>query len=195
MTRTATVTRKTAETGVTVSVDLDGTGISKVSTGVPFYDHLLESFSKHSLIDVAIAAEGDLPFDDHHTVEDVALVLGSAIAEALGDRSGIQRFGDATVPMDEALATCAIDVSGRPYTVIDVPLTNPMIGSFTTQNFPHAVESLARTAGLTLHLSASGRNDHHIAEAATKALARALRAAIAIDPGRENDVPSTKGSL
>ena len=195
MSRTATVTRKTAETGVTVSVDLDGTGTSKISTGVPFFDHLLESFSKHSLIDVAIAAEGDLPVDDHHTVEDVALVLGSALAEALGDRAGIQRFGDATVPMDEALATCAIDVSGRPYTVIDVPLRNPMIGTFTTQNYPHAVESLARTAGLTLHLSASGANDHHIAEAATKALARALRAAIAFDPRRNGEVPSTKGSL
>jgi len=195
MSRTATVTRKTAETGVTVSVDLDGTGTSKISTGVPFFDHLLESFSKHSLIDVAIAAEGDLPVDDHHTVEDVALVLGSALAEALGDRAGIQRFGDATVPMDEALATCAIDVSGRPYTVIDVPLRNPMIGTFTTQNYPHAVESLARTAGLTLHLSASGANDHHIAEAATKAMARALRAAIALDPRRNGDVPSTKGSL
>jgi imidazoleglycerol-phosphate dehydratase len=195
MSRTATVTRKTAETGVTVSVDLDGTGTSKVSTGVPFFDHLLESFSKHSLIDVAIAAEGDLPVDDHHTVEDVALVLGSALAEALGDGAGIQRFGDATVPMDEAIATCAIDVSGRPYTVIDVPLRNPMIGTFTTQNYPHAVESLARTAGLTLHLSASGANDHHIAEAATKALARALRAAIELDSRRNGDVPSTKGSL
>lgn len=195
MTRTATVTRKTAETDVTITVDLDGTGASDVSTGVPFFDHLLESFSKHSLVDLTVAAEGDLHIDDHHTVEDVALVLGSALAEALGDRTGIQRFGDATVPMDEALATCALDVSGRPYAVVDVALRNERIGAFTTQNYPHVIESLARTAGLTLHLSASGRNDHHVAEAATKALARALRAAIQIDPRRANEVPSTKGSL
>jgi len=195
MNRTASITRKTAETDVTVSVDIDGTGDSEVSTGVPFFDHLLESFSKHSLIDLTVAAEGDLEVDDHHTVEDVALVLGSAIAEALGDRAGIQRFGNATIPMDEALATCAVDVSGRPYAVVEVPLRNERIGTFTTQNYPHVVESLARTAGLTLHLSASGANDHHIAEAATKALARALRAATEIDARREGAIPSTKGTL
>lgn len=195
MNRTATITRATAETEVTVSVDLDGVGRSRISTGVPFFDHLLESLSKHSLIDLTVSAEGDLPVDDHHTVEDVALVLGAAIGEALGDRAGIQRFGNATVPMDEALATCAVDVSGRPYAVVDVPLRNPMIGTFTTQNYPHAIESLARTAGLSLHLTASGRNDHHIAEAATKALARALRAAMEIDPRRAGQIPSTKGTL
>lgn len=195
MTRTATVTRTTAETSVTVTVDLDGTGAATVTTGVPFFDHLLTSFSKHSLLDLVVEATGDLDVDDHHTVEDVALVLGAAIAEALGDRSGIQRFGEATVPMDEALASCAVDVSGRPYAVVDVPLVNERIGTFTTQNYPHVIESLARTAGLSVHLSASGRNDHHVAEAATKALARALRAAVETDPRRAGDVPSTKGSL
>lgn len=195
MNRTATRTRTTAETSVTVTVDLDGTGRYDVSTGVPFYDHLLSAFSKHSLVDVDIDATGDLDVDDHHTVEDVALVLGEALSAALGDRAGIQRFGDAAVPMDEALARCAIDVSGRPYAVVDVALQNERIGTFTTQNFPHLVESLARTAGLSLHLSASGHNDHHVAEAAMKALARALRAAVAVDTRRAGDVPSTKGTL
>jgi imidazoleglycerol-phosphate dehydratase len=195
MNRTATRTRTTAETSVTVTVDLDGTGRYDVSTGVPFYNHLLGAFSKHSLVDVDIDATGDLDVDDHHTVEDVALVLGEALSAALGDRAGIQRFGDAAVPMDEALARCAIDVSGRPYAVVDVALQNERIGTFTTQNFPHLVESLARTAGLSLHLSASGHNDHHVAEAAMKALARALRAAIAVDTRRAGDVPSTKGTL
>ena len=195
MTRTATMSRKTAETDVTITVDLDGTGSSTISTGVPFYDHLLTSLSKHSLIDLTIEAEGDLEVDDHHTVEDVALVLGETIGKALGARAGIQRFGDASVPMDEALAVCSVDVSGRPYSVIDVPLSNPMIGTFTTQNYPHAIESLARTAGLSLHLSAKGRNDHHITEAATKALARALRSAIEVDPRRPSTIPTTKGVL
>lgn len=195
MSRTATVTRATNETSITVTVDLDGTGDSSITTGVPAYDHLLESLAKHSLIDVTIAASGDLHIDDHHTVEDVALTLGQALAEAVGNGAGIGRFGDARVPMDEAIASCAIDFSGRPYAVLDLSFANERIGTLTTQNIPHALESLARTAGITLHLSASGRNDHHVAEAAFKALARTLRRAVEIDPRRPEDVPSTKGTL
>lgn len=195
MTRTATVTRTTTETNITVTVDLDGTGSSDVSTGVPSFDHLLESLSKHSLIDLTVAAVGDLHIDDHHTVEDVALALGTAVADAIGDGTGIVRFGDARVPMDEAIASCALDVSGRPYSVLDIRLTTERIGTLGTQNIPHALESFARTAGLTLHLEATGRNDHHVAEAAFKALARSLRAALSIDPRRAGEIPSTKGTL
>ncbi len=193
MTRTATVSRKTKETDTEVSVDLDGTGSTSIQTGVGFFDHLLTSLGHHSLIDLDIRCVGDLEIDDHHTVEDTAIVLGQALAEALGDRSGIQRYGDATVPMDEAIATCAVDVGGRPYAVIDVPLRQAMIGNLSTQNVPHALEAFARSAGFTLHLTATGGNDHHIAEAAFKALARALRAAVAPDD-RRSGVASTKGS-
>lgn len=193
MTRQATVTRTTKETDVEVSVDLDGSGSSDISTGVGFFDHLLVSLSHHSLVDLRIATRGDLEIDDHHTVEDTALVLGQAFAEALGDRSGIQRYGDATVPMDEAIATCAVDVGGRPYASIDIGLAQASIGNLSTQNVPHALDAFARAAGFTLHLTATGTNDHHIAEAAFKALARALRAALANDPRRQG-VASTKGS-
>lgn len=195
MSRTATVTRTTKETEITVTVDLDGRGESSVSTGVPAYDHLLESLATHSLIDLTVTAAGDLDVDDHHTVEDVALALGQALAEAVGAGAGIGRFGDARVPMDEALATCALDLGGRPYASIVLGFANERIGTLTTQNIPHALESLARTAGLTLHLEASGRNDHHVAEAAFKALARALRQAVEVDARRRGDIPSTKGSL
>lgn len=195
MSRTAALNRTTKETNVKVSIDLDGTGSARIETGVGFFDHLLTSFAAHGMFDLDVATEGDLHIDDHHTVEDTALVLGSAIAEALGDRAGITRFGDARVPMDEALADAVVDVSGRPYSVISIALTNPMIGNFTTQNVGHALESLARTAGITLHVTATGRNDHHIAEAAIKAFARALRAAVAPDPRRGGAIPSTKGSL
>lgn len=194
MTRTATVERVTRETEVTVTVDLDGSGEANVSTGVGFLDHLLTSLSHHSLIDLTVKAEGDLHVDDHHTVEDTALVLGEALAEALADRAGIVRFADARVPMDEAIAECAVDISGRPYAVIDLPFTTPSIGNLTTQNIAHALEAFVRTAGITLHLRAKGANDHHIAEAAFKALARALRAAIELDP-RRTGIPSTKGAL
>ncbi len=193
MTRTSTVNRTTKETDIEVSVDLDGTGSTHIETGVGFFDHLLTSLGHHSLIDLDIRCVGDLEIDDHHSVEDTAIVLGEALAEALGDRSGIQRYGDATVPMDEAIATCAIDVGGRPYAVIDVPLRQAMIVNLSTQNLPHALEAFARSAGLTLHLTASGANDHHVAEAAFKALARALRAAVSIDD-RRTGVASTKGS-
>lgn len=195
MSRTANVTRTTKETNVKLKLDLDGRGQSQIDTGVGFFDHLLTSFASHGLFDLEVTTEGDLHIDDHHTVEDTALVLGTAIAEALGDRAGITRFGDARVPMDEALADAVVDVSGRPYAVIELDLSTPSIGNFTTQNIAHALEALTRTAGITLHLSATGKNDHHVAEAAIKAFARALRAAVSADPRRGNEVPSTKGSL
>lgn len=194
MTRTASIERSTSETTVSVSIDLDGSGAAEINTGVGFFDHLLTSLSHHSLIDMTVSTDGDLYVDDHHTVEDTALVLGEALAIALGDRAGITRFADARVPMDEAVAEAVLDVSGRPYAVIDLPFTTDRIGNLTTQNIPHALEALTRTAGLTLHLSARGANDHHIAEAAFKALARAIRTAVAFDP-RRSGVPSTKGKL
>jgi imidazoleglycerol-phosphate dehydratase len=193
--RTAERERATKETRIRVVVDLDGTGQARISTGVGFYDHLLTSLAAHSLIDIEVEAAGDLEIDEHHTVEDVALVLGDAIGGALGDRAGIARFGDATVPMDEALARCAIDLSGRPYAVLDLAFRGERAGALSTQNVEHVLESLARTAGMALHLTATGRNDHHIAEAAFKALARSLRAAVSPDSRREGAVPSTKGSL
>jgi imidazoleglycerol-phosphate dehydratase len=188
------VERSTRETTVSVTIDIDGSGAAEVNTGVGFFDHLLTSLAHHSLIDLTINTEGDLHVDDHHTVEDTALVLGEALAGALGDRAGIVRFADTRVPMDEAVAEAVLDVSGRPYAVIDLPFTTDRIGNLTTQNIPHALEALTRTAGLTLHLSARGANDHHIAEAAFKALARAIRTAVAFDP-RRSGVPSTKGTL
>jgi len=193
MTRTATVHRTTRETDVSITIDLDGTGRAEIATGVAFFDHLLTSLAHHALFDLSVATRGDLDVDDHHTVEDTALVLGQAIAEALGDRSGITRFGDAAIPMDEALARCAVDAGGRPYAVLDLEFGTERIGSLTTQNVPHALEAFARTAGITLHLSARGGNDHHVAEAAFKALARALRAAAAPD-SRRTGIPSTKGT-
>jgi imidazoleglycerol-phosphate dehydratase len=191
--RRATVNRTTRETEVTVTIDLDGDGMADVETGVGFYDHLLGSFAHHGLFDLTIRASGDLHVDDHHTVEDVALVLGSAVAEALGDRAGIERFGDATVPMDESVATAVVDVGGRPYAVIDLPFRGDRAGELSLQLVEHALEAFTRTAGATLHVRGSGRNDHHLAEAAFKALGRALRAAVAPDP-RRRGVASTKGS-
>ncbi len=192
MNRRATESRQTFETTVHVTLDLDGSGNATIDTGVGFFDHLLTSLAHHGLLDLEVNTKGDLEVDDHHTVEDTALVLGQALAVALGDRSGIRRFGNATVPMDEAVATAVIDVGGRPYAVIDLPLTQPAIGNLSTQNIPHALEAFARSAGATLHLTASGRNDHHIAEAAFKALALALRDAVAVDP-RRTGMASTKG--
>ncbi len=191
--RRLTVARTTRETQVTVELDLDGSGVADIATGVGFYDHLLGSFAHHGLFDLTVRAVGDLHVDDHHTVEDVALVLGSAVAEALGERAGIERFGDATVPMDEALATAVVDVGGRPYAVIDLPFRGERAGELTLQLVEHAFEAFARMSGVTLHVRGSGRNDHHLAEAAFKALGRALRAAVAPDP-RRRGVASTKGS-
>lgn len=193
MSRSASVSRETNETTVKISVELDGSGRSTIATGVGFFDHLLESLSHHSLLDLEVTTKGDLHIDEHHTVEDTALVLGAAIADALGDRSGIARFGDAVVPMDEAIARAAIDVGGRPYAVIDLQLRSDRIGQLGTQMIPHALEAFARAGGFTLHIQATGANDHHVAEAAFKALARALRAAVAVDAGRRG-VPSTKGT-
>ena len=193
MTRAADAHRKTAETEVRVHLDLDGAGAATVRTGVGFFDHLLGSLAHHALFDLEIETAGDLDVDDHHTVEDTALVLGTALSDALGDRTGIARFGDATVPMDEAVARAVVDAGGRPYAVIDLELSADRIGALSTQMIPHCLEAFARTAGLTLHLTAGGRNDHHVAEAAFKALARALRAAVAPDP-RRTGVASTKGT-
>ena len=193
--RRVTVARRTRETDIAVTLDLDGSGAADVRTGIGFLDHLLGSFAHHALVDLAVRATGDLEIDEHHTVEDVALVLGAAVAEALGDRAGIARFGEASVPMDEALATAVVDVGGRPYAVVDLPFRGERVGELPTQLVEHALEAFARTSGTTLHVRATGRNDHHLAEAAFKALARALRAAVAIDPRRAGAVPSTKGSL
>jgi imidazoleglycerol-phosphate dehydratase len=192
--RRVRVARRTRETDITIAFDLDGTGASDVATGIGFYDHLLTSFAHHGLFDLSIAASGDLHVDEHHTVEDVSLVLGAALAEALGDRAGIRRFGDAAVPMDESVATAVIDVGGRPYAVIDLPFRAERAGTLPLQLVDHALESFARTSGSTLHLRGTGRNDHHLAEAAFKALARALRLACEPDP-RRTGVASTKGSL
>ena len=192
--RRVTVDRRTRETDITISLDLDGSGTAAIATGVGFYDHLLTSFAHHGLFDLTIDAQGDLEVDEHHTVEDVALVLGAAFATALGDRAGIRRFGDASVPMDEAMATAVVDVGGRPYAVLDLPFRGERMGALPTQLVEHAIESFARTSGTTLHLRATGRNDHHLAEAAIKALARAMRTACEPDP-RRTGVASTKGSL
>jgi imidazoleglycerol-phosphate dehydratase len=193
-TRSATVARQTRETDVEVTVALDGAGVAQVATGIGFYDHLLTSFAQHGLFDVTVAATGDLDVDAHHTVEDVALVLGAAFATALGDRAGIRRFGDAAVPMDESSATAIIDVGGRPYAVIDLPFRGELVGALPLQLVEHALEAFAQTSGSTIHLRGAGRNDHHLAEAAFKALARAMRVACELDP-RRSGVASTKGSL
>ena len=193
--RRVTVVRQTRETDVTLTLDLDGMGAAEVRTGVGFLDHLLASFAHHGLFDLAVRATGDLEVDEHHTAEDVALVLGTARGAALGERAGIVRFGEASIPLDEALATAVVDVGGRPYAVVDLPFRGERIGALPTQLVEHALEAFARASGTTLHLRGSGRNDHHLAEAAFKALGRALRAAGAEDPRRPAGVASTKGSL
>jgi len=193
--RRITVARRTAETDIAVTLNLDGSGAADIRSGIGFLDHLLASFAQHGLFDLAVRASGDLDIDEHHTVEDAALVLGAAFAAALGERAGIVRFGQASVPMDEAIATAVVDVGGRPYAVVDLPFRGERVGALPTQLVEHALEAFARTSGTTLHVSGTGRNDHHLAEATFKALARALRGAVALDPRREGGVPSTKGSL
>jgi imidazoleglycerol-phosphate dehydratase len=197
--RSARVERTTKESSVVVEVDLDGSGRAEVSTGVGFYDHMLSSLAKHSLIDLAVTATGDTHVDSHHTVEDVAIVLGQALREALGDKAGIRRFGDAAVPLDECLVQAVVDVSGRPYCVHEgepdgqqyVIIGGSYVGSLTR----HVFETLAHTAGIALHVRVlSGRDPHHVVEAQFKAVARALRAAVEPDP-RVSGVPSTKGAL
>ncbi len=198
MSRSARVERSTSETKLVVEIDLDGTGQADIVTGVGFYDHMLTALAKHSGMNLAVHAEGDLHIDVHHTVEDVAIALGQAFAEALGDKVGITRYGDALVPMDEVLVQAAVDLSGRPYVVHAEPDNmTPMIGpDFPTSLTAHVFESFAVHAQITLHLRVlhAGRDAHHIVEAQFKALARALRAAIALDP-RVGGVPSTKGRL
>jgi imidazoleglycerol-phosphate dehydratase len=195
MNRTARVKRATRETTVEVELDLDGTGTAQVSTGVPFFDHMLAQLAKHGLLDLAVAAQGDTEIDAHHTVEDTALTLGQALREALGDKAGITRFGDAVVPLDETLASAAVDLSGRPYCVHREPDgMAPLIGTYDTTLTRHFFESLTTSAGICLHLSVTGRNPHHLVEAQFKAVARALRTAAAPDP-RSPGVPSTKGVL
>jgi len=192
--RWATVTRATKETQIPVQHKLDATGEAKLDTGVGFYDHLLNSMAHHALFDLEIDATGDLVIDEHHTVEDVALVVGAALAQALGDRSGIARFGDCAVPMDESVATAVVDVGGRPYAVIDLPFKGKRAGKMPLELIEHSLESFARAGGVTLNLKGRGRNDHHLAEAAFKALGRALSAAVAVDPRRQGPA-STKGAL
>lgn len=193
--RIATITRKTKETDVSLTLNLDGTGRADVSTGVGFFDHMLDLLARHGLFDLTIRATGDLHIDPHHTVEDVGIVLGQALLTAIGDKAGINRYGWALIPMDEALAQVAIDLSGRASLVFRADFTSPSIGSFPTELVQEFTGALAHNGKLNLHVqSCYGSNNHHIAEAIFKALARALRAAVAIDP-RQTGVPSTKGSL
>ncbi|QNN53070.1 imidazoleglycerol-phosphate dehydratase HisB [Nocardioides mesophilus] len=203
MTRRARIERETKESKVLVELDLDGSGRSDVSTGVGFYDHMLDAFSRHSLIDLTVHSDGDTHIDAHHTVEDTAIVLGDALREALGDKRGIRRFGDALVPLDEALVQCAVDVSGRPYCVhVGEPEAQQFVNIGGSGNAPyvgsltkHVFETLAFHARIALHVRVlSSRDPHHLVEAQYKAFARALRDAVAVDP-RESGVPSTKGSL
>ena len=195
MNRTARVERVTKETQVLVELDLDGTGVTEAQTGVPFFDHMLAQLGRHALLDLTVQARGDLEVDAHHTVEDTSLALGQALREALGDKAGIRRFGDATVPLDETLVQAAVDLSGRPYLVHTEPEIVELIGSYDTTLTRHIWESLTASAQVCLHVRVlSGRNAHHVVEAQFKAVARALRDAVALDP-RVVGVPSTKGSL
>jgi len=194
--RTATITRKTAETEVTVTVTLDGTGAYANDTGIGFFDHMLDQLSRHSLIDLTIAAKGDLHIDDHHTVEDVGITLGQALAAALGDKRGIRRYGAFLLAMDDAQIRTALDLSGRPYLVWNVDFPTATIGRFDTELVREFFQALSTHAGITLHVDRlHGINSHHIAEAAFKSVARALREAVEPDPRMEGALPSTKGAL
>jgi imidazoleglycerol-phosphate dehydratase len=192
--RSATVSRSTRETQITIRLSLDGSGQTRISTGVGFFDHLLGSMAHHALFDLEIDAAGDLQVDEHHTVEDVALVLGAALTEALGDRSGVSRFGDAAVPMDESVATAAVDVGGRPYAVVDLPFRGKRSGNLPLELIEHAIESIARTGGITVNVRGRGRDDHHLPEGPFNASGRARRDGRAGDPRRSGPA-STKGSL
>ena len=196
MTRTASTSRKTAETSIELALDLDGTGASDVSTGVGFFDHMLCALSRHSLVDLDLRVEGDTWVDDHYTVEDTGIVLGQALREALGDKRGIRRFGSCMVPLDEALVMAAVDISGRGELFWDVPISAQKVGTFDTELGHEFFAGLARDAGITLHLRlVCGENAHHILEATFKAAARALREAVEPDPRMAGSIPSTKGSL
>ena len=194
--RKGAVKRTTKETDIDVSVDLDGTGVSKVETGIGFLDHMLDLLARHSRMDIVVKAKGDLHIDYHHTAEDVGIALGQAVKQALGDLKGITRYADVHLPMDEALSRVAIDVSGRPMLVFKVKFVRDKIGTFDTELVNEWFQAFAMNAGITLHVETLyGSNDHHISESCFKALARALRAAFAIDPRAANEIPSTKGSL
>jgi imidazoleglycerol-phosphate dehydratase len=194
--RTGKVERKTKETQIAVAVDLDGSGRSEIATGIGFLDHMLEQLSRHSLIDLEVEAEGDLHIDFHHTTEDTGICIGEAVAKALGDRKGIRRWGEATVPMDETLTRVALDASNRPYLIWKVNFSKPKLGEMDTELFKEWFQAFAQNAGLTLHIeNLYGENNHHIVESCFKGLARALRQAIEIDPRRSDAVPSTKGTL
>ena len=193
--RTATVTRKTAETQIKISVNLDGAGAAKLATGVPFLDHMLDQVARHGLLDLEVDAKGDLHIDAHHTVEDVGIAFGQAVAKAVGDKKGIRRFGHAYVPLDEALSRCVIDLSGRPYLHYDVKFKARQIGAMPTELFEDFFWAMADHARLSIHLEAlRGRNAHHIAETLFKSASRALSMAVALDP-RVKGIPSTKGTL
>jgi len=194
--RTASIHRKTNETDIAVEINLDGAGVYEISTGIGFLDHMLEQLSRHSLIDIRLKAVGDLHIDQHHTTEDSGIALGEAVAKALGDRRGITRYGHAYAPMDETLTRSAIDISGRPYLVWKIEFSQAKLGDFDTELFREWFHAFAGSAGITLHVETLyGRNNHHIIESAFKATARALRAAVTIDPRKADAVPSTKGTL
>lgn len=194
--REAAVERKTKETSVSVSLNLDGSGVYDVETGIGFLDHMLEQLSRHSLIDLTVRATGDTHIDFHHTTEDTGIVIGEALAKALGDRAGITRYGTATIPMDETCSRIALDISNRPYLIWRVEFTRPKVGDMDTELFKEWFQAFAQSAGITLHVeNFYGDNSHHIIESCFKGLARSLRQAIEIDPRRATDVPSTKGVL
>ncbi len=194
--RIGEISRKTGETAIDVRVNLDGAGLYSVSTGIGFFDHMLEQLSRHSLIDLDVKAVGDLHVDQHHTTEDVGIAIGEALAKALGDKRGIARYGEAHAPMDETLTRAALDISGRPYLVWKVPLTTTRLGEWDTELIEHWFHSFSQSAGLTLHIETLyGANNHHIVESCYKALARALRQAVEIDPRKSDAIPSTKGIL
>jgi len=194
--RRAKVSRSTSETSIEVEIGLDGSGRADIATGVGFFDHMLELFARHALFDLTVKAKGDTHIDDHHTVEDVGIAMGEAFLKALGDKKGLNRYGDIRLPMDEALAEVAVDVSGRPFLVFEAGFTAPKIGSFDSELVREWFQALAVNARITRHAEARrGANSHHIAEALFKGLARALRHAVAIDPREAGRVPSTKGSL
>ena len=194
--RTATIERNTSETRIAVTLNLDGTGVYDIATGIGFFDHMLEQLSRHSLIDLHVRTQGDLHIDQHHTVEDTALAIGAALAQALGDKRGIRRYGSALSPMDECLTRVALDISGRPWLVWKTDFTQKRLGEMDTELFQHWFHSFAQAAGITLHVETLyGDNNHHIAESAFKGLARALREAVEIDARKADQVPSTKGVL
>ena len=194
--RQASITRKTAETDITVTINLDGSGQYRCQTGVGFFDHMLDQLARHSLIDMEIAAQGDLHIDDHHTVEDVGIALGQALVAALGDKRGIRRYGECHLPMDDAQIRCALDLSARPFLVWNVDFPSAKIGSFDTELVREFFQALSSHGGITLHIDRlHGINSHHIAEAAFKAVARALRAAVEPDPRKRDAIPSTNGAL